>query len=90
MSERPMVKCVLALAAPYTPLPRFTPSALTVTLTVVPLAQYFAGRQCRVCLSSQKNLPSTDGDASMTTAFSAAALSPTALLNRTHTGWPTP
>ncbi len=53
-------------------------------------AQYFSGRKCRVCLSSQKNLPSTLGDASTTTAFWAAALSATDRLNRTTTTWPTP
>jgi hypothetical protein len=56
----------------------------------LPDVQYFSGRKCRVCLSSQKYLPSTFGDASTTTAFCAAALSATARLNRTTTICPTP
>ena len=71
-------------------LPRLTPSAFTVTEIRLPEAKYFSGRQCRVCLSSQKNFPSTGGEVSTTTAFSAAARSFTERLKWMIGNCPTP
>ena len=59
-------------------------------MILVPAAQYFAGRQCAVRLSTQRQRPSTGGEVMTSIAFSAAARSRTRLLNATMTGWPTP
>src|SRR5258705_283628 len=55
------------------PLPRLTPSRLALTLTLVPGAQYFSGRQCALWLLTQFQRPSSAGVVVTCTAFSAVA-----------------
>src|SRR5689334_13867755 len=85
-----MVKRMELLAVPYIPPPTLTPSRLVFTVTLVPDAQYFSGRQCALCAVIQCQRPSTSGSVVTCIACSAAALSLTDLLKCTMTGWPTP
>ena len=88
----PTLKVVEALRVVQMPGLVSTPAISAVTLTLVPGAQYSAGRQISCRASSQPQAPSTCGEVVTDTSFSMSSClsSSTSPANCTTTGIPTP
>src|SRR4051812_15596682 len=70
----PMVKLLVTVRRPHTPEESSTPPMAAVTLTLVPLGQYFSGRHCTSLELSQRQAPLTLGVDDTVSALSAASL----------------